>query len=887
MKLLNLVLVLLLVSTAINVHAQADCQGLIDMDYKETGKKDSDSGAACDRQSTAFANRWGLQDSYIPDIDQLSDTPLKIVKVNLHVMQQEAPLPPGNFEEDNPDHVQFLNDLIDVAVNGLYRSPGAPSDPITCACGTECHIPDTRIEFEIQEIYYHQDNDGYDVGCSTRNYNIYKTNPDSEINIFFHGIIPNQGGGCANTPSFFLNRNLFIIMVSSFNRYLLDPSTALHPLGVNLAHELGHNLGLFHTYQPTCCPESCDESSHDYLDDVFGSSSNSCGQTCYHDNGWGCDVNSPDNSCSNNMMGGTAAAGYFSPKQIGRMHRELSLKSARKYVSCIEPVSNYIVDSDETWDFDIRLYRNIIVKSGATLTLTCRLEMPRNAKIIVERGGKLVLDAATVTKSCDDKWGGIEVWGVASSPQPEIKDILDGNYPGGPADQGVVVIRNGSVIEHAKNAVALSKRNCGEGCHDLAYTGGVVYAENSTFLNNWRSAEFMKYETDASASKFIGTNHILDEFFPAGTSSPKVHISSWDVYDIEVANCSFKDTRQIDTPRPNGLYTIDGSFQVSFSNFENVDTAITIQKETLIPGNVAINENTTKGFNQFVFAQGVSNLTVSNNLLNSINSGVTGIEVVDCISSSIMDNDITGRDMLTNGIIYHSNEQFGHLVRRNSISDVENAVVVKGDNGGLKILCNQFYSNDFDIRVENLGTEPGEIYVNQGQNNDPAGNLFSAKCEFQGTHIYTQNGSTLFNYYHHNPKAYKPLCVEGSVNVVETGIVFNPDIHCLPLPDCPPKQDCAQRLANDSEQSSSSVINVYPNPVLNGQLVIEIIDDKHLVDEKYLITLNSFLGKGTHVETLNGPRGLIDISGLPNGIYILNISKDEVMIQSEKVLIIN
>jgi|GEM_PF-2820962 len=63
-------------------------------------------------------------------------------------MQQESPLPLGNFDADDPAELEWIYDLFE-SVNNFYSNVCEPSDPITCACGSDCHISDSRIRFEI------------------------------------------------------------------------------------------------------------------------------------------------------------------------------------------------------------------------------------------------------------------------------------------------------------------------------------------------------------------------------------------------------------------------------------------------------------------------------------------------------------------------------------------------------------------------------------------------------------------------------------------------------------------------------------------------------------------------------------------------------------------
>jgi hypothetical protein len=149
---------------------------------------------------------------------------------------------------------------------------------------------------------------------------------------------------------------------------------------VHLAHELAHDLDLFHTYENI----GCNQNSLDYLSDVFNYG------PCPQNAGWDCNVLSNTNTCTNNIMGGTAESCNFSPMQIARMHRALALKSIREYVKCEDyNASSITVNTNETWDFNIKFYNPLVVKNNATLTIQCIVKMSQNHGIDVKESSNL------------------------------------------------------------------------------------------------------------------------------------------------------------------------------------------------------------------------------------------------------------------------------------------------------------------------------------------------------------------------------------------------------------------------------------------------------------------------------------------------------------------
>ena len=63
-------------------------------------------------------------------------------------------------------------------------------------------------------------------------------------------------------------------------------------------------------------------------------------------------------------MGAPTTKNYWTPKQIGAMHRNLSFNNSRKYLkNTVHNPNKIIVNSDEIWNFDWLLDRDIQIDS--------------------------------------------------------------------------------------------------------------------------------------------------------------------------------------------------------------------------------------------------------------------------------------------------------------------------------------------------------------------------------------------------------------------------------------------------------------------------------------------------------------------------------------------
>jgi hypothetical protein len=316
----------------------------------------------------------------------------KYLKLNFVVIQKTDISDPGNFT-NSPAHLQFFDNLV-AAVNGIYANLVPPGG----SCPT-ISVLNTKIQFFINGVYFIQD----DFGWNNHNYDYcpgtpsqylvqnHLINPQEAINIFFdenlcryerdvlqlstpsctcpdspYGRDMCNSFGCGWYPDWtHYNSNSIlgsaILLHDRYTEYFLNPGVG--GAAVNLAHELGHNLGLAHV-----------------------------------------------TTCNNLMNGGGGNHNFLTEDQMGQIQRNLMFQDVRKYVKDYpyDSGNQLLISQNETWNFDIQAYSDIIVQSGNTLTLTCRVSLPDGAKIVVQPGATLIVDGATIDNNFSTVgWNGL------------------------------------------------------------------------------------------------------------------------------------------------------------------------------------------------------------------------------------------------------------------------------------------------------------------------------------------------------------------------------------------------------------------------------------------------------------------------------------------------
>jgi len=340
-----------------------------------------------------------------------------VIYIKLNFIFLTKPDGTGNFEQNNPDHIQVIDDIV-AAMNNRLANLGQPV--AGCNGYGQANFTDTKIQTVVNKIWkadpaWDYLYTGYDpnLGPLGGNMPLYPPSSDyyytyldsdpsipSGINVVFanNGNIYNnymatgdysassgEGWAAAEFPyQAPIDRKLRQFWPNLFNKYLYmknfvvnNPTWGSQPWSVvrqwlvgmgytSFPHELGHNLGLYH---------------HD------------CG--------------------SNIMSYDPGNHDYFSRDNIATMYFSASVTSARQYFTDNSfKTTNINVTSNQLWDIDFRNYSNVKIDNNSSLKTTCKLIMAPESRVVVKSGSNFIIEGADVSSANNTSWKGIKVEGT-------------------------------------------------------------------------------------------------------------------------------------------------------------------------------------------------------------------------------------------------------------------------------------------------------------------------------------------------------------------------------------------------------------------------------------------------------------------------------------------
>lgn len=612
-------------------------------------------------------------------------------------------------------------------------------------------------------------------------------------------------------------------------------------------------------------------------------------------------------------MSGTVTRNYYSPKQVAAIHRNLSLYSIRNCVLVDTYDSNYpiYVENDEVWDFSFKLYSDVVIKAGKTLTITCNILMPMNSKIIIEPGAKLIVDGGILTNHAGGLWQGIELQGNAS-----LSQLTAGA-------QGQVILKNGAVIENAIDGITTIGNVEDMSSWDWSKTGGIIKAENSTFRNCRRGIQFLTYNNvhPTLGTSLPNLSTIRNCTFETTTDlpdgiTPYAFISMYEVNGVKLYGNTFQNTN----PNANwfslgmGIYSINASYLVDQICLLPTIPCSNAQKSRFINLHYGIRSSSTPGLKAVtvkntvfdlchfgVYLSGMEYSTVINNdfIVDDFtfhmmtNEYAYGLYLNQCNGFQVEGNDFMSPTSGNRGWtgIYVNNSNTGNganssnQIYRNTFTDLYSGIVALNNNkgpatsDGLKFNCETFNGNTYDISVlpksnPNIGISAmqGWYLANSFNAKTLSRNWYSATCagdENQFKIDWYPGSEYHIMHANYSGAHWQPECYDSYLQT------FSPDNPLTFSPsDCPDRtiinpiaigielqsvNTKIQELGNLIDGGQTSLlVSIAQSNIPNGQMLQTMLEFSPYLSDEVLVTLierPNALSPGTmqQILTANSP----------------------------------
>ncbi|MEM8908274.1 MAG: T9SS type A sorting domain-containing protein, partial [Bacteroidota bacterium] len=467
-----------------------------------------------------------------------------------------------------------------------------------------------------------------------------------------------------------------------------------------LLHEIGHCLGLHHTWL----------SSQKQLFEF----------ECDTGQGW---------NVNNHLMAYNPAQSYNTPLQDAHMRRLLLTSWRSKQLGPTPSNSDtYVFDYDYelTETNSINWVGNILVKSGNTLTIKGLLQMHPNRKITIERGAQLVVDGGTIT-SCEE-WEGIIVEGDAE----HFSQI----------DAGRVELKNDATIGYARNAISMNPVHI-PWPETPKYYGGLVIANGANFINCRRAVQFMRY----------GTGILKDEssFTKCTFDGSKYAITLWSNNGVKVDECIFTNiTDYAIHPYNSEIFVENGCV---FENMPMGLNILTTYPQPFAPqiGNGFTNSNDFDCYEYGIHATSTGStdpLMIEN---NNFFGGQVGVQINGDSYFEVHHNDVLDYDNAVveevSAVAAISTGFWPNSIRENNVSSNLYGSQAIWNNPGLKYAFNCFAFNTLtDVLVSDGSIHPhqdADLYDNDDSDYTEAGNCFT-KADVPEIDNF---GNPIINYY--------------------------------------------------------------------------------------------------------------------------------------------
>jgi len=510
-------------------------------------------------------------------------------------------------------------------------------------------------------------------------------------------------------------------------------------------------------------------------------------------------------------------------------------------MSC-EPMADLHITEDSQVSIPTLANQSIVVEPGVVFTVTSTLSFVENARLIVEPGGKLVVNGGTLTNGCSNAfWEGVEVRGQSNLSQTAT-------------NQGVVELKNNARINHAKCGIRTAEVLVGEDTWEYNWnsTGGIIRCDNSMFLNNIKDVEFLSYNNIHNnnsqpneynnLSRFNNCRFLVDEELP-GISSLNCRVSLFEVDGVHFTNNEFEIAQTSpysQSTAGSGIYSLASSPIVSSTcncplNTFNEGNPSDITAQTLFTTNSDYTHPSL--FRNFKYGirlsgdGGIQNPVIRNSVFQDNQYGIwvgaqnattiyrnkfiipeiqnhehcAGVFLGKCNHYNVSRNAFAGEANLqynSVGVYVKDSPENANEIYLNDFDHLKYGIIAEGDQaenspvlGGLQLLCGQYsnvtWSNSV---VPHSGESFAEIAIDQGHqtypqvtsSSDLAGNLFANASTSASpfSDYFNCMGCNIIMYHAHDSNSNSAVVPDNITNnllVDESNVPFTSRLNACPV----------------------------------------------------------------------------------------------------------
>lgn len=345
-----------------------------------------------------------------------------VIYLKLNFIFLTKPDGTGNFEQGNPEHVGFIDEVISRVNQTLINLDGSPTS--SCEGYGQTHLTNTKIQFVINKIWkidpawdYLQT--GYDTTCPNQPCSNFSSTINPNSSSYYYSYYDNDPTIPMGINIVFANNgNVYNEMVNNHNYSLSGTqgwAASQVPSNSNFSQKLRQIFpDVYLTYlwmkNVVADPNVPNPTS---WETVRGWHVTNLRKGIIHETGHNFNLGH-ENNCYMNIMNqtGTAPGNFLSNLQISKLYLAASTKSTRQYFT-EDSFKNTNIDvrDNQTWDLNFRLYSNVKIDDNSSLKATCKIIMAPDSRFIVKNGSNFIIEGAEITSANNSTWNGIKVEG--------------------------------------------------------------------------------------------------------------------------------------------------------------------------------------------------------------------------------------------------------------------------------------------------------------------------------------------------------------------------------------------------------------------------------------------------------------------------------------------